>query len=441
MLMGVLLRFTLMPYFSDPYDLGTYCSSVIWFVNGYNPYAVYASLYPPFIYFITFPIFNIAYWIGLSPGYHYVASAANTGAFTGMVSPNQVNPTFLFLWKIPNLCFDLLTGLLIYRFAKELTDNPKMPKRAFILWFFNPLTLTISYLHGAFDVIAAFFIILGTYLLYKQKCFPAGLSFGLGILTKLSPLYVSFPFAVMTLLKDTPNRPIIHTLKANMQTFTKFAAGLAAPLLLFSPMLIEYFHLMLFGVASESSLGGLNQWFFAVNPKWGWRATQISAEIVQKIFLFYPIIISIICLILLRKWNYKQNSKKTLFTATLFTCLIYLFIPTTVQPQYLLWILPLLVTLSTINRKFLLPLSLVSFAGTAFYLSVQSPYAILYPLAIYTPLYTPEQVSANIIYYMKLPGIISPLLQLDLLLIFGGIGFAGELLTIYYTLKSIRQGD
>ena len=333
-----------------------------------------------------------------------------------------------------------LNRLLVYRFAKELTDNPKMPKRAFILWFFNPLTLTISYLHGAFDVIAAFFVILGTYLLYKQKCFPAGLSFGLGILTKLSPLYVSFPFAVMMLFKDTPNRPIMHTLKANMQTFAKFAAGLAAPLLLFSPMLIDYFHLMLFGVASESSLGGLNQWFFAVNPKWGWHFTQISAEITQKIFLFYPIIISIICLILLRKWNYKQNSQKTLFTATLFTCLIYLFLPTTVQPQYLLWILPLLVTLSTINRSFLTPLILLSFAGTAFYLSVQSPYAILYPLAIYTPLYTPEQVSANILYYMKLPGIISPLLQLDLLIIFGGIGFAGELLTIYYTLKSIIRG-
>ena len=110
MIIGILLRIIIMPYFGWPHDMSTYCSSVIWFANGYNPYAVYASLYPPFIYFITFPIFNIAHWIGLSPGYHYVASAANTGAFTGMVSPNQVNPSFLFLWKIPNLCFDLLTG-------------------------------------------------------------------------------------------------------------------------------------------------------------------------------------------------------------------------------------------------------------------------------------------------------------------------------------------
>ncbi len=113
----------------------------------------------------------------------------------------------------------------------------------------------------------------------------------------------------MILFKDTLNRPIIHTLKATMHTFVKFAAGLAAPLLLFSPMLIDYFHLMFFEVVSESSLGGLNQWFFAVNPKWGGCFTQVSAEIVQKIFLFYPIIISIICLILLRNGTINRIAK------------------------------------------------------------------------------------------------------------------------------------
>jgi hypothetical protein len=435
---GVLLRLVLMPYFSDPYDLGTYCSSVIFFANGYNPYTVYASLYPPFIYFLTFPLFSLAHWMRFSPGYHYVSSAAITGAFTGMVSPTQVDPSFLFLWKIPNLCFDLLTGLLIYSFAKKLTGNPKTPKHSFIIWFFNPLTLTISYLHGAFDVIAAFFILLGTYLLYKQKCFSAGLSFGLGVLTKLSPVYISFPFAAMMLFKGVPNRPSIHSLKANMPHLIKFVAGIIAPLLLFSPMLTEYFYIILFGVASESSLGGINQWFFVANPKWGWPFIQFSAEIVQKIFLIYPVIILIVFLLFFKKWNYEQNSKTILLTATLFTCLTYLFLPTKVQPQYILWILPLLTVLSTVDRKFLLPLTVLSITGTAFYFSIKSPYAVLYPLAIFTPLYAPEQVSDNILYYMKLHGIISPLLWQDLVLIFGGIGFVGEMLTIYYTLKSTK---
>jgi hypothetical protein len=94
--------------------------------------------------------------------------------------------------------------------------------------------------------------------------------------------------------------------------------------------------------------------------------------------------------------------------------------------------------LSTVDRKFLLPLTALSITGTAFYFSVQSPYAVLYPLAIFTPLYAPEQVSDNILYYMKLHGIISPLLWQDLVLIFGGIGFVGEMLTIYYTLKSTK---
>ncbi|MFX0198429.1 MAG: hypothetical protein ACFFCW_20100 [Candidatus Hodarchaeota archaeon] len=441
-IIGILLRLALMPYFSDPYDLSTYCSSLILFANGYNPYAIYASLYPPFIYFILFPLFNLAHWIGLSPGYNYVPEAANTGTVTGMVSANQVNPSFLVLWKLPHLSFDLLTGLLIYRFVKELTDNPKMPKYSFVIWFFNPFTLAISYFHGAFDVIVAFFILLGTFLIYNRKYFSAGLSFGLGTLTKLSPIYVGVPLAVMILVKGVLSSPRTNNLKADALDFSKFAAGLVTPLLLFASVLIEYFQLMFFGVAPESSVGGLNQWFIAVDPRLSWQPAESAANILQKILLLYPVIILVICLLLCRflRWNYGQSNKNILFAAALFTCLTYLFLPVVVQPQYLLWILPLLVVLSTIRSKFLLPLGMLSIAGLAFYLSIQGPYAVLYPLAIHTPLYTAEQVSSNILYYMNRPGVIAPFLRQDLLLLFGGTGFLGQLITIYYAVKSIRRG-
>ncbi len=438
-IIGILLRLALMPYFSDPFDLGTYCSSLIWFANGYNPYAVYASVYPPFIYFILFPLFSLAHWIGLSPGYNYVPEAANTGTVTGMVSANQANPSFLVLWKLPHLSFDLLTGLLIYRFVKELTDNPRMPKYSFVMWLFNPLTLAISYFHGAFDVIVAFFILLGIFLIYNLKYFSAGLSFGLGTLTKLSPIYVGVPLAVMILFKGVLSGPRTYSLKANALDFSKFLAGLVTSLLFFAPVLIKYFQLMFFGVAPESSVGGLNQWFAAVNPRLSWQPAESVANLLQKILLLYPIVILVICLLLCRflRWNYEKSNKNILFAAVLFTCLTYLFLPVVVQPQYLLWILPLLVVLSTIRSKFLLPFSMLSIAGLAFYLSIQGPYAVLYPLAIHTPLYTAEQVSNNILYYMNRPGVIAPFLRQDLLLLFGGTAFLGQLMAIYYAFKSM----
>ena len=440
-IVGVLLRIALMPYFSSPYDASAYCSGLTWFMNGYSPYAFSASIYPPLVYFLFFPLFSLAKWMGLSPAYQIIPEAANTGTVTGLISAYQVNPTFLVLWKIPILCFDVLTGLLIYYFAKILAHNSKMPKWCFAIWFFNPFTLTVSYIHGAYDVIAAFFILLGAFFVYKQNYFSGGLSFGLGTLTKLSPIYTAFPIAAVLLFGILNSSR--KDFKISVFGFLRFVGGFFVPLLALAPMAIEYFQRMSEWMAHEASIsGGLNQWFFAVDLRAGWKFVNSNLGIIQKGFLYYPLIVLVMCLLVckLLKWNSERSSKNVLIVAALFTALIYFFTATTVQPQYLVWILPLLIALSSMRREFFLPLGVLSFAGLAFLLSIQGPYAVLYPLASHTLLYSPGQVSNHILQYVNTTGIIGPYLWRDLCLIFGGIGFLGLVLTVLFTVNGLRHG-
>ena len=385
-IIGILIRFALIPYFGWPDDLNAYCNSLIYFTNGFSPYAVHASCYPPFIYFILYPIFTLAHLVGLNPGYQFVPEAANTGALTGMVGANIVNPTFLILWKIPSLCFDVLTGLLIYRFAKELSDNPKLPKLAFLIWFFNPFTLSITYLHGAYDVIAAFFILLGVYLVYKEHYLFAGLGFGLGILVKLYPAYIALPIIFLLLFRGVLTRRRTFEFKSNAINCGWFVLGIAIPLLLFAPLLIDYFHLMFYSVAPEIEMGG------------GMRGLSRMATI------FYPVAALALSLILCRflKWTPERSASNMLFAIILFAGLIFPIIGGVV-PQYLLGILPLLVVLAMRRRWFFLPYALISVGGLVFLLSLQSPYAFLFPLATYTNVCTPGMISDHILSYMAHP--------------------------------------
>jgi hypothetical protein len=425
-----LLRIALMPYFGWPSDMTSYYSSLTWFANGFNPYTAQAGLYPPFTYLIPFVIFTIARWCGILPAYHYSEEAAQTGAITSMVSTNQVNPAFLILWKLPNLFFDVLAGMLIYQLVREMTNDKKKAKTAFIIWFFNPLTLIISYVHGSYDVIAAAFIILGVFLALKSNYFSAGVSFGLGILTKLSPVYIALPLAAMLAFRGL--RDGSHTFKTNFTDFGRFSGGVLVPLLITMPMLISYFKLMFFGVAEETYIGGgSNQWFFAVYSK-GAVWVNSHSDIIRNLSFIYPALAACIGVIfaLFLKWPDTREKKNILLCSLLFGVFAYFFISSSVQPQYLLWIMPLAITVCGIRPGFYLPVILLSIAVPLFYFAIQGPAAPLFPLANYTRFVSPEWVSQSILHYMNLPGRYLPFLRQDILLVTGAVGFLAQLMIV-----------
>lgn len=436
-ILGLLLRIVLMPYFIWPYDMGAYQSGLAYLISGNDPYTLHASIYPPFVHFITFPLFRLAYQLGVSFDFHSIQEVLTGTRLEAIVAYCQVSPLFLVLWKLPLLCFDLLTGILIYCFAKTLASDSKTPKRCFLIWLFNPFTLAVSYLNGSYDIVVAFFILLGAFFLFKENYFSAGLSFGLGTLAKTSPIFIAIPLSVVLLFRGLRNSFNAPNLRNNAELFLKFAAGCIVPLVFFMPLFTEYAGLMYSGISKEISiLGGLNQWFFAGDPNKS-RLLNQHIGVIQTVFSYYPVICFVLALSLTVLLELKHEA--ILLTTAFFTGLIYLFLPITLQPQYLLWIMPLLVVLCCKRRSFIWPISVFSAAGFLYYMSLQGPQTFLYPLAMFTRLYNPQELIDNISSYVNSQGIISQYLRQDLSTVFGGIGFLGQIMVMSLLIKNLRM--
>ncbi len=98
----------------------------------------------------------------------------------------QTKIIIIIIIKIINVIFDLGILHLVYLLSK------KNLKTAF-LYAINPVTILITTLHGQFDVISVFFILLAIYLLKIKKEFGAVLSFSFAILTKTWPILFFIP--------------------------------------------------------------------------------------------------------------------------------------------------------------------------------------------------------------------------------------------------------
>jgi hypothetical protein len=441
-LLGVALRMVLMPFFIWPSDIVAQQFSFTSILNHYDPYSLSVSMYPPFVYILLYPFLLIASRAGFAFRFYVFPITFKAGMVTEMITSFFGDPAFLVFWKLPLLVFDLLTGLLVYSLTKELTKDTSKAKKGFVLWFFNPFVLITSYVHGAFDVIAVFFILLGIYLLSNGKYLLSGVSFGFGGITKISPFLIAIPLSALIFLGNTNESPRIFSRKRCLSTVA-FLAGCVIPILISILWNINYYRSVIASTLNELSIsGGLNEWFFAANSNLRSSLLNPRLNVLTYVFYLYPII-GLVPLLLFRKtfWNSKINSHVVLLFSALSLIIVYFVSPATVQPQYILWLIPILSVISMKNRSFYWPVATLSLAASAFFFSLQSPFAFMYPLALFTSLYSVNQLNAIIIAYAKTPGVFCPLLRADLCLIFGAIGFFGLVLTILLIGRALRKAD
>jgi hypothetical protein len=432
---AMLLRFILSPYFaaiSDPY---VWARSLIIFNNGYDPYVLHLSVYPPFVVLFYSPLYRILGSLGVVTSYFKFILE-----FGGAIA----TPLFLVFWKLPLIFFDLLTGFLIYSFSKELVNNPKIPKIAFIVWIFNPLNLVVTYLHGAWDIAVGFFILLGIFLIYMKSYFTGGISFGIGTLAKLAPIYLFVPFSLIILLQGS-KRPILYQIKKKALNFFSYSMGFFLPFLLLAPLVISYFNLtpLLPFSSSESFIANdLNQWFFATHPL-GYQLINSNLEIIQNLPIVNFAISVIIVFLLYKNTKFlKIDAEKILLLCVLFGGLSFIFYPSIIQPQYLLWYFPVLVLLLVIRKEFRLPSLTLSVAGITYYFATAGPVTPLQPLMSYSGFLTFGQFVTYLNWYYSLPNIITGLsFQKDLLFLSGLLGFLSLLGIIYHGVKTIWKNQ
>ncbi len=142
------------------YDSQSYLQVGELTLNGINIYPSFANLHHPYLPFFLY-IEAMAFYLGRR----------------GVI-----------IIKLINTIFDLGILYLVYLLSKK---NFKKT----LLYAINPVTILITTLHGQFDVIPVFFILLSIYLFIVINEVKAILSFSIAVLTKTWPVLFLIPIS------------------------------------------------------------------------------------------------------------------------------------------------------------------------------------------------------------------------------------------------------
>lgn len=326
LILAVLIRILLMPIsvHSDLFFINSFPALMIK-KNVFDIFSYFAvnlshlnyTYYPPLVY-LTFGFFQYIYAFFSTTFSNWMISLyqLETTNFQGQasdfirMSPNVNIYKDLFLAKVPYLIFDVLTVITLFTLIKNRTKF----KMLTLLWLFNPVHLYSTYLMGQFEVIPAFFVLLG--LLFSRKRLFLGF-FILGIAAAYKNY--AFLFILTTVLIYGENWR--QRIKLVLISIIPYLIVIM-PTLLANPAIATYVLIPKVYLKYRKPLEG-----------WSLYSTYIR---------YFVLILSFICLFFASYFiKLKNKWKLSLGVSLISLLLVYAFAPR-ISFHYLMWELPLL---------------------------------------------------------------------------------------------------
>jgi len=439
-LFGMILRYLFGLYTSDSNDVEVWYRTGLSILYGLDVYERAYFAYPPVWGYILGFFVKIGGLILDSRDFaRNVLELKSLFLITGNVSTTITSPTFNFIFKTPLFIADLLIGYILYKFVLELTQNIKKAKTAFLLWFFNPLVIIVSAIHGTFDVIATLFTLLVVILIYKKNYFLGGAMWMFGILTKLFPIYF-MPLLIGVILS------MIFCNSANIfEKFKKIVRNLSwfifGAIFAFVTILVPILYLKTLEnatgvfriVETGVGVGGISPWFIRYIPEyrwilnWAYNNTHIILKYSNIIELSFLSVVGTIAFLL----GYRNPAKALSYGSVATLSIVYLTAPF-VWYQYLIWMIPFLIVVSMVfESKYRYILTIITYSGLLFYFSLMNIWHLMLPLAVYTNILNVDSIiSATQIFWME-KGIINVYLRDDLKLVSCLFGVLGIILCLF----------
>ena len=285
----------------DNYDLQSYIQVGELTLKRINIYSDVANFHHPYLPFFLY-VEALAVWLG------------------------QSKIIVITIIKIINIIFDLGILCLVYLLSKK---NLK----ATFLYAMNSVTILITTLHGQFDVIPVFFILLTIYLLKIKKEFGAVLCFSFAILTKTWPILFIIPIA-----RRIKNKKLLILIAFLPALFTAFY------ILFFKSNLIDIVKTL----ASYQGLWGIwGPWVLLGKIRILWQ--KLSTLIFLTCFFSYS-------------WF---NKDKNLLKGILKLLFFFFIFTTNFSIQYFVWIIPFLILIKP--KKYSSLLILITIYLLSFY--------------------------------------------------------------------------
>lgn len=291
---------------------------------------------------------------------------------------------YLFILKLPYLILDLIIPFLLIKFLH--TDSRK--RNAFILWLFNPLTISIIYIFSNIDVIPVTLSLISLLYFQREKFIKSGIMLALAIGFKAYPI-LFLPFLALS-IRDYK--------KITLMIFITFGLTIAIIIPFWSTAFVN--SALLSSLTTRLAFPGIGIGF----------GESLMIGIVVLTILFLDILLN-------------KGQKVNQAWYYLATMLLLVFSTIHYHIQWLLWILPFLILLNVLRTS--LTKLLWTWAGLAFLIpllyddksmsvSLLSAISLLYNL-----LPTPFLIIQHIYDPFILQGVIhSILLGISLVLVF-----------------------
>jgi len=343
LLLGIIVRMILMPFFAHPVDVYYWYSAYQDIIRSGAPTYIYGLpwAFPPLWYYIIIPFFYI---------YHGLSAIFSIKPIPIESIPPQLNPgaewgvkyvpglLFNSIIKVPLLISDILIALLLYKIVKELTGNQGMAEKASFILFLNPYLIWISSGWGMFDTIPALFTVASLFFLIRKKIYLSSICLALAVASKLYPALFLIPLTFY--LVKTPQSESEQT--NNLLKF--YLTFFATSIILFLPFLLTMWSPVV------SKVGGI------IAGSFQFSLTYWSVLFYAQDYLYQATIISLTIfssLLLLVSWKIRAlsfNQPHFELAAAMLPCIliIYLSIRTVVE-QFFVWALPSIVILCLIG--------------------------------------------------------------------------------------------
>jgi GPI transamidase subunit PIG-U len=342
-IIGLSIRLVLAPLTQFTYDPVVWYSAGNDMLAGLNPYYTKTYSYPPLWGYTYFPFLLMASLLADPRSFATHVSQMDWISLVVGYSPTILSPALLLAVKLPLIIGDLATGFLLFKLVKGYSGFGTA-RKAYVFWLFNPFVIWTSSVHGAFDVLPAMFTLLALAFLVRSKYLLSGMSMSIAILYKLYPIYLLPLYAILVWTNLGRDRSLRANLSQGLQRLSVFVVGGLVPILAFLPFVSipDMLHAVSIRQAYLSSMGGLSPWMLNYLPGFGWMwglatGNLLAIELITALFAF--------AVSTLAGWMLVRRGPadiEGLFrTHIVGISAIYLTL-VTVNPQYIIWIIPFL---------------------------------------------------------------------------------------------------
>lgn len=248
-------------------------------------------------------------WIALYPPL-YNQSIANLNQLDvwSLASPPNMNLSLRMislLFRLPVLILDLATAIVLYYVGKRMA-SPIEGRLACLAWFANPYSLFSIELLGVPDVLAIFLVVVAFGLLISRRPLSAAVILGVGIWSKLFPLFLLPPIFLYLVSQGSSRRVLVAVLGLSLLGFVGYLGWILPYGLTYLAVSTPVTQVIPFIAGTPYSVNGSA---FAI--------------------------ISFYCLLVL-------FAKRGALIATLVSTFMVYYLVSNPSPQYLIWAMPLI---------------------------------------------------------------------------------------------------